>query len=90
MRFTIEIPDELFRTSSPTSQTAVPLSMSDQASSAINGGAGPDGAGGVAIDRYETAEAFSAGPAQESIGSFVHDAAIEQGNNGGPAPQSIE
>jgi hypothetical protein len=90
MRFTIEIPDELFRASSSTSQTAVPMNTSDQASSAMNGGAGPDSAGGVAISLSETVEVFSAGPAEETVGSVARDVAIEADNNGGPAPQTAE
>jgi hypothetical protein len=88
MRFTIEIPDELFRTSSPTPQPATQTSMSNEANAAINGGGAPNGADGTAFNAYETLEAFSAGPAVETVGTFARADTADEKHDGGAAPQS--
>jgi hypothetical protein len=85
MRFTIEIPDELFHATGSLTQPSVTLSQSDASSDAMSGGAGPGGGpDGVAVDL--AANGLSAGAAEQ----YATDAAPATGglaaNDGGPGP----
>ncbi|MBV8841733.1 MAG: hypothetical protein JO307_02880 [Bryobacterales bacterium] len=79
MRFTVELPDELFQASSLTRAPGAALS-SGVASGGLSGGEAPgSGGGGVAMNL--TGNAFSAGAAEQfSAGATSGDAA-----NGAPA-----
>lgn len=82
MRFTIEIPDELFHTGGSMSQPSITQSKSDASSDAMSGGAGPGG-GLVAVDLVTNE--LSAGPA-ERCATVVPETASQAVNDGGPSP----
>jgi hypothetical protein len=91
MRFVIEIPDQLIQ---PTAYVSQPLPPMDStapshyaASDAISGGAGPEMAGGVAVNSVQTAhDTLSAGPAEQPVAPIASSAASTAINDGGSAP----
>ena len=86
MRFTIEIPDELFRSASSISLPPVNITELDAASGAMSGGAGPGTADGGAIDLGEASQGLSAGAAEQQVEPIEPGAATDAINDGGPAP----
>jgi len=84
MRFTIEIPDELFRSANSISEPSVSLSTSDGARDAMSGGAGP---GGGAADLAQMPHELSGGSAEHYVAP-VGPGAVTEAIDGGPAPTS--
>ena len=87
MRFTIEIPDELFRTA-PAAEpaAAVPAApMPGATGIALDGGAAPGSTGVPASDLGQMVAAASAGAA-DSTGAGVGPVAAQEVFDGGPAP----
>ena len=93
MRFTIELPDELFRPA-PTAGAPPATVSTPNVGDALSGGAGPGAAGGVSAggvsgDLGPTAEALSAGPAEQPSTPVEPGAATQETHDGGPAPTSV-
>jgi hypothetical protein len=85
MRFTIEIPDELFLTAGSQSQPSATLNKPDASSDAMSGGAGPGGGSdGAAVDR--TINELSAGGAEQYATDVAPATASQAANDGGPGP----
>ena len=87
MRFTIEIPDELIRTTEPSSAAPAAQTASVAAAEAVlSGGPAPGEFGGVVAAAVPAGPDLSAGPAEADDAASRSDAAAREDFDGGPAP----
>src|SRR6478609_11666690 len=87
VRFTIEIPDELIRTTEPSS--AAPAARTGTVAAAevvLSGGPAPGEFGGVVAAAVPAGPDLSAGPAEQYDADSRSAAAAGEGIDGGPAP----
>jgi hypothetical protein len=86
MRFIVEIPDELFRSTNSNSQPSTTVSAPNSTSDAMSGGAGPAVAGGGVVDVGHTSDGLSAGSAEQDVTPGAPGAGTQAGIDGGAAP----
>jgi hypothetical protein len=87
VRITIEIPDELIRTTEPSS--AAPAAQTATVAAAevvLSGGPAPSEFGGVVAAAVPAGPDLSAGPAEQDDAASRSDAAAREDFDGGPAP----
>jgi hypothetical protein len=88
MRFTIEIPDELFHAGITTAPDTVTVSKPDEASEGISGGAAPGAATGLTANVGQMRGGVSAGAAEPHL--FAGGPVAAEGiSDGGAAPGSV-